>query len=96
MTRHPKTGEAVLCLDRVRLAVRPEQGVARGICFGDGTPVPERIGAEIERTSWSHCGIVPWRTGDVLMIDNFLVARARNPFRGPRQILIASGDPVRG
>lgn len=33
-----------------------------------------------------------WRKGDVILLDNMLVAHARDPFEGPRKIVVAMGD----
>ena len=33
-----------------------------------------------------------WREGDVLMVDNMLVAHARNPYQGARKIVVAMGE----
>jgi alpha-ketoglutarate-dependent taurine dioxygenase len=30
-----------------------------------------------------------WRQGDILMIDNLLAAHGRNPYSGPRKIIVA-------
>jgi alpha-ketoglutarate-dependent taurine dioxygenase len=34
----------------------------------------------------------PWRQGDILMTDNMLVAHGRNPYQGPRKIVVAMGE----
>ena len=34
----------------------------------------------------------PWQAGDVLMVDNMLVAHGRAPFSGPRKVIVAMGD----
>jgi alpha-ketoglutarate-dependent taurine dioxygenase len=34
----------------------------------------------------------PWQDGDVLMLDNLLCAHGRNPFSGPREVLVALLD----
>jgi hypothetical protein len=31
--------------------------------------------------------------GDILMVDNMLVAHGREPFSGPRKILVAMAEP---
>ena len=36
----------------------------------------------------------PWQKGDLLMLDNMLVAHGRAPFSGPRQILVGMAEPV--
>ena len=33
-----------------------------------------------------------WRRGDVVMLDNMLTAHARDPFEGPRKIVVAMGE----
>lgn len=38
----------------------------------------------------------PWQRGDVLMLDNLLVAHSRNPFVGPRKIIVAMADMQAG
>jgi hypothetical protein len=32
---------------------------------------------------------VPWVEGDLMLIDNVLVAHGRRPFTGPRRVLVA-------
>jgi len=34
------------------------------------------------------------RCGDVVMLDNMLAAHARDPYEGPRRIVVAMGDMV--
>jgi alpha-ketoglutarate-dependent taurine dioxygenase len=34
----------------------------------------------------------PWQPGDVLMVNNMLVAHSRNPYVGDRKILVAMGE----
>jgi alpha-ketoglutarate-dependent taurine dioxygenase len=35
-----------------------------------------------------------WQKGDMVTLDNMLVAHARDPFVGPRRILVALGDLI--
>jgi hypothetical protein len=37
----------------------------------------------------------PWRTVDVLMLDNMLVARGREPFTPPREVVVGMAAPTR-
>jgi alpha-ketoglutarate-dependent taurine dioxygenase len=39
--------------------------------------------------------VFPWRTGDVLMLDNMLTAHARDPFEGPRKVVVAMAQSYR-
>src|SRR3546814_6020811 len=62
--------------------------------YGDGAMIPDEIvrhlrGAYDEETV-SFC----WQSGDLLMIDNMLVAHGRSSFGGERRVLAAMGDAV--
>jgi hypothetical protein len=35
-----------------------------------------------------------WQRGDVIMLDNMLTAHARDPYQGPRRIVVAMGDMI--
>ena len=35
-----------------------------------------------------------WRAGDVVTLDNMITAHGRDPFQGPRKIVVALGDIV--
>jgi len=35
----------------------------------------------------------PWQQGDILMLDNMLVAHGRAPYAGPREILVGMTEP---
>jgi hypothetical protein len=37
---------------------------------------------------------LPWRAGDVLVIDNVLAAHGREPFSGDREVLVAMAAPI--
>ncbi len=57
--------------------------------YGDGTPITEDDLAAVVDAIWRSLVIEPWRTGDVVAIDNRLVAHGRMPYRGPRDIAVA-------
>jgi hypothetical protein len=60
--------------------------------FGDGSPILSediraiRAAFEAERTTF------PWTAGDLLLIDNRLVAHGREPYTGERRVLVAMAD----
>lgn len=57
--------------------------------FGNGRPIPF---ADLDRVNDAIDGATVrfrWRPGDLLLVDNFLVAHGRMSFRGPRRILVA-------
>ncbi|MBX3328845.1 MAG: amino acid adenylation domain-containing protein [Nitrospira sp.] len=108
IVKHPKTGDLVF-FNQIQLhhisylepAVRNSlvdvlgiDRVPRNVYFGDGSPIDDETAAEIgelyERTSVRF----PWKNGDLLMLDNMLVAHARSPFAGPRKIVVAMGEMI--
>lgn len=104
--RHPETGEAVWfnqahlfhisCLPseerEALLEICGAGGLPRNVYFGDGTPIEDAELDEIRALLALEQVVFPWRTGDVLMLDNMLVAHAREPFRGPRQVRVAMAE----
>ena len=37
----------------------------------------------------------PWQAGDLMLVDNVRTAHSREPFTGPREVLVAMADAVR-
>ena len=37
----------------------------------------------------------PWQAGDLMLVDNIRTAHSREPFEGPREVLVAMADAVR-
>jgi alpha-ketoglutarate-dependent taurine dioxygenase len=105
---HPRTGERaffnqvqlhhVSCLDAdVRLDLLDLAGprrMPRQAYFGDGSEIGDEAMATIG-AAYERCAVrFAWRKGDVLMLDNMLVAHARDPFSGPRKIVVAMSELV--
>ncbi|MEV0116662.1 TauD/TfdA family dioxygenase [Streptomyces sp. NPDC050844] len=76
-------------------ATHTPDALPRQCHFGDGSPIPDEAMAEICRVYAELEVCFAWERGDVLVLDNILVAHARNPFSGPRELLVAMGDMVR-
>jgi alpha-ketoglutarate-dependent taurine dioxygenase len=60
---------------------------SKAITFGDGSPLDPsavRLASQIaDELSFD----VPWQTGDVALIDNFVTMHGRRPFTGTRKVL---------
>lgn len=66
-----------------------EANLPRNVYFGDGAPIPDSM-LDVVRRVYAETAIAfPWQTGDVLMLDNRLVAHGRNPFTGDRKVIVA-------
>ncbi|MEZ7207270.1 TauD/TfdA family dioxygenase [Pseudoalteromonas sp. DY56-GL79] len=69
-----------------------EQRLPRHVYFGDGSAISEEEMAIIG-AAYETCAVrFDWQQGDVVMLDNMLAAHARDPFEGPRKIVVAMGD----
>jgi alpha-ketoglutarate-dependent taurine dioxygenase len=59
----------------------------KSICFGDGSAIDiAHMGLAIELADELTFDI-PWQSGDVAVLDNFLVMHGRRPFEGKRAVL---------
>jgi len=104
---HPGTGEPVWfnqghlfhvsnLQPEVRESLEDLLGVEhlpRNVYFADGSPIPDGLFDEVRAVLDAETVTFPWQDGDVLMLDNMLAAHARNPFEGPRKVVVAMAEP---
>lgn len=67
----------------------------RNAFYGDGAPIEDETLATVRRVLDRHKIVFPWQTGDVVMLDNMLTAHAREPFKGPRRVIVAMAQAHR-
>ncbi|MBA3806794.1 MAG: TauD/TfdA family dioxygenase [Solirubrobacterales bacterium] len=105
---HPRTGERIFfnqvqlhhvaCLDEeTRTALRQlfaDEDLPRNVYYGDGTPIPDAVVDRIGEVYEELCVEAPWEKGDLIALDNMLVAHARRPFSGERKIIVGMGRMV--
>ena len=72
-----------------------ESDLPNNTYYGDGTAIEPEALDHLRAVYAQEMTTFAWQRGDVLMVDNLLVAHARQPFRGPRQILVAMATPAR-
>ncbi|WP_448724800.1 non-ribosomal peptide synthase/polyketide synthase [Pseudomonas farris] len=64
----------------------------RHVYYGDGSPIEDEVMQRIGEL-YEECAVrFDWQKGDAILLDNMLVAHARDPFEGPRKIVVAMGD----
>jgi alpha-ketoglutarate-dependent taurine dioxygenase len=106
--KHPRTGEEVFfnqvqlhhaaCLE---IGVRESlermygaEGLPRQLYFGDGEEIGEEEIMEVGKAYEEEAVSFRWKEGDLLMLDNMLVAHGRNAYVGERKIIVAMGEMV--
>jgi hypothetical protein len=74
------------------MSLMPEHNFARHVYFGDGEPIPEKTLDKI-RDAYDRAKVIfPWQRGDVMLLDNMLVAHGRMPYTGPRKVVVALAE----
>lgn len=63
--------------------------------YGDGGPISNEIVDHLAECYRENLHSEPWQSGDLLLVDNLLAAHAREPFQGPRSVMVAMGTPLR-
>jgi alpha-ketoglutarate-dependent taurine dioxygenase len=108
LARHPKTGELVwfnhatfFHLSTLEPTVRQalleefeESELPTNTYYGDGSAIDPEVLEQLRAAYDAEIVRFPWQEGDLLMLDNMLVAHGRAPFSGPRQILVGMAEPV--
>lgn len=108
LARHPKTAEELwfnqahsfhvsALAPEVRqslLSLFKEDDLPSNAYYGDGSPIEESVIKEICHVYREAAVCFAWQKGDLLMVDNMLVAHGRAPFTGSRRILVAMAERI--
>jgi alpha-ketoglutarate-dependent taurine dioxygenase len=107
MAEHPTTGERVWfnqahlfhlsALDEaaqnMMLSFFGEKGLPRNSFFGDGGAIPRDVLDHVRAAYDQNKVVFDWRKDDILLIDNMLVSHGRDPFTGPRRVIVCMAEP---
>lgn len=107
IAQHPRTGELtwfnhaaffhVSTLEPTTreglLAGLDEEELPTNTYYGDGSRIEPSVLEEIREAYHRETISFTWQKGDILMLDNMLVAHGRRPYSGPRRILVAMAEP---
>jgi alpha-ketoglutarate-dependent taurine dioxygenase len=108
VTKHPVTGELLWLnhatvlnvfaiepkLQQMLLKFFKEKDLPNNTYYGDGSSISREVIDELRKAYDSATVAFKWEPGDVLMLDNMLVAHGRKPFSGKRKIVVAMAEPV--
>jgi hypothetical protein len=106
VVRHPVTGQAcwfnqIAFLNEWTLApevreylvdVYGEDGLPFNTRFGDGAPIGEDVVALLNEVYAANTAREPWQGGDLMLVDNIRCAHSREPYTGPREVLVGMAD----
>jgi alpha-ketoglutarate-dependent taurine dioxygenase len=106
--RHPLTGRRcwfnqIAFLNEWTLApevreylvdVYGEDGLPFNTRFGNGDPIGADVVQTINEVYDAHTVRERWEAGDLLLVDNIRTAHGREPFEGPREVVVTMADAV--
>ena len=103
---HPETGEMtwfnhltffnVSILDPMvadALLSMGKENLPNNTYYGDGAEIEPAALDELCAAYEAETVAIPWQEGDILMLDNMLVAHGREAYKPPRQIVVAMAEP---
>jgi alpha-ketoglutarate-dependent taurine dioxygenase len=61
--------------------------------FADGSEIDAATLDELREAYHAETRTFLWQPGDVLMLDNMMVAHGRRPFSGQRRVVVGMADP---
>lgn len=62
--------------------------------FGNGDPIGPDVVESLNEVYESLTMREPWQAGDLMLVDNIGTAHSREPYDGPREVLVALGGPT--
>jgi alpha-ketoglutarate-dependent taurine dioxygenase len=76
------------------LSMFREEDLPRNVYYGGGTLIEDSVVAEISKIYRQQAIRFQWQAGDIILLDNMMVAHARDPCEGTRKILVAMAEMI--
>jgi len=87
--KHGVLALALAALTRLRRRFTTPDEFPTHCTYRDGSEIPSADIQALREVIWHNTTAFRWQRGDLLLIDNLAVSHGRNPYRGPRQIVVA-------
>jgi alpha-ketoglutarate-dependent taurine dioxygenase len=84
-TLDPMVAEALLSMGK--------ENLPNNTYYGDGAEIEPAALDELRAAYDAEKMVVPWQEGDIMMLDNMLVAHGREAYTPPRQIVVGMAEP---
>jgi alpha-ketoglutarate-dependent taurine dioxygenase len=109
MQIHPRTGERVWfnhatffhvttlppAMAKVLQGSLREEDLPNNTYYGDGSPIEAETLSALRNAYEQQTVAFDWQRGDMLVVDNMLVAHSRAPYSGKRSVLVAMAEPFK-
>jgi len=76
-------------------AVDAESSLPRDARYGNGAAIPDAVLDAVRDAYAAERLFFEWQAGDVLVVDNMMVAHGREPYTGEREVLVGMSEPCR-
>jgi alpha-ketoglutarate-dependent taurine dioxygenase len=70
------------------------EGLPFNTWFGNGDPIGEDVVELLNSVYEANTAREPWQPGDLMVVDNIGTAHSREPFQGPREVVVGLADEV--
>ena len=71
-----------------------DDGLPFNTRFGNADPIGAEVVQVINEAYEAHTVRERWQAGDLMLVDNIRTAHAREPYEGPREVVVAMADAV--
>src|SRR5437867_7229540 len=72
-----------------------QDGLPFNTRFGNGDPISAEVVKLINDVYEANSARQRWQAGDLMLVDNVRTAHGREPFEGPREVVVAMADAAR-